>query len=464
MQSTSEVKSANPPQVLTDLQAYINEVRERYQAPALSVAVWYKNQCYKAATGVLNLNTGVAATTDSIFQIGSITKIFTASLIMQLVDEGKVVLNTPVKTYLRDFQLADTEASQTITVGQLLDHTCGIAGDFLPDISCSDDNAIARYVDRCNFLPLVHQPGARHSYSNAAYSIAGRLIEVVLGYSWFEAIGERIFQPLGLKQAIAHPSQAIRYRAAIGHVPNKALNNALMVSPDAFASMAWAPAGRIMMSASDLIRFARAHINQGRATNGEQWLSAESVAAMQVPRVSLPQDAYLFASQWGLGWQLSQVGSTVIVGHGGNVTGQNAMLRFLPEQDIVFAICQNIVNENLLTEISQYLLAELAGITAPDLDPETAFQSDNLQRFTGTYNSIDASLIVSMVDGELRIDVEPRRSSFLPYRLRLQSSNEQSFLAYTQEGERAANVVFEDFDQQGIPASLYSSFRLFRRV
>jgi CubicO group peptidase (beta-lactamase class C family) len=448
-----------------NLQTYIENICRTHQIPALSVAVSYKDRVYAAATGVLNIATDVAATTDAIFQIGSITKVLTASLIMQLVDEGRLELDAPVKTYLRDFQLGDVNAAQSINVGQLLDHSSGIAGDFLPATAWPDDNSIARYVDRCNLLPSVHQPGARHSYSNAAYNIAGRLIEVVLGCSWFDAIEERIFKPLGLRQAAVHPSQVIRYRAAMGHVPKPDQKSGLMISPSSHLSMAWAPVGSaIMMSASDLVRFACAHINQGRGENGEQWLSAESVAVMQKPRVSLPQGAYPFASQWGLGWQICQAGSTAIIGHGGSVTGQNAMLRFLPEQDIAFAICQNVIDENVLMEISQYLLAELAGITVPDLDAAAIFQSDNLQAFAGTYNSIDASLFVFVVDGVVRIDVKPRRSSFSPYSLRLQMVNEQSFIAYTQEGERVFNVVFEDFDRDNVPASLYFSFRLFNRV
>ena len=83
--------------ILPNLQTFLEERCAEFNVPALSVAVWYNNQLYQAATGILNLDTGVEATTDSIFQIGSISKLFTASLIMQLVDEGKVNLEAPVK-------------------------------------------------------------------------------------------------------------------------------------------------------------------------------------------------------------------------------------------------------------------------------------------------------------------------------------------------------------------------------
>ena len=176
------------PALLTDFQSYVDGIRERYQVPALSIAVWHQNTLYQAASGILNVETGVEATPDSIFQIASITKVFTASLIMQLVEEGKVDLDKPVKQYLRDFQLGDAHLSETITLAQLLDHSSGIPGDYFGDPSYTQSNALVRYIDGCSLLGSVHPPGERYSYSNAAYNIAGRLIEVVLGINWYDAI------------------------------------------------------------------------------------------------------------------------------------------------------------------------------------------------------------------------------------------------------------------------------------
>ena len=83
---------------LSNLQDYVDGIRAEHNIPGLSVAIWAEDTLYQAASGILNLETGVEATTDSIFQIGSITKVFTASLIMQLVGEGKVELDAPVNS------------------------------------------------------------------------------------------------------------------------------------------------------------------------------------------------------------------------------------------------------------------------------------------------------------------------------------------------------------------------------
>jgi CubicO group peptidase (beta-lactamase class C family) len=203
---------------LSNLQAYTEQAIRTHKIPALSIAIWKGGKLTQAASGVLNLNTGVKATTDSLFQIGSITKVMTTSLIMQLVDEGKVDLDAPVKNYLHDFLLADTEAANRISVRHLLNHTSGIAGDYWPNDEGHEGNLIARYVDRCSQLPVIHPVGAMYSYTNTAFGIAGRLIEVVRGMPWSQVMKRYLYQPLGMKHAIADPSDLLRFRAAIGHV------------------------------------------------------------------------------------------------------------------------------------------------------------------------------------------------------------------------------------------------------
>lgn len=456
-----EVKSTT----LSNLQTFLEDICTEYNVPSLSVAVWYNNQLYQAATGILNLDTGVEATTDSLFQIGSISKIFTASLIMQLVDEGRLDLDAPVKKYLRDFQVADLELTNRVTVSQLLDHTNGIAGDFLPDSSYTEENAIARYVDRCNLLPKVHELGARHSYSNAAYSIAGRLIEMVLGCSWFDAIVERIFKPLGMKHAIAHPSQVLRHRAAIGHIPKTVQSDTLVLAPDCYSPLGWAPGGAtISMSAEDLIKFAKAHLNGGRSELGQTWLSPSSVKAMQTSRVQLPKDAYSFADHWGLGWQLLHgPNMPLVVGHGGVVTGQSSLMHMVPEQNLAIAVLQNRVKRSALYHVIQTLLFELADIDLAEKPPIPNDKQD-LQRFQGSFTAIGVEIVVTIDKSKLILKVTPTLNTFDAFTWHLKSISDTCFAAYSETGEREPNVIFQDFDNKGRPASLYSEFRQFNRA
>jgi CubicO group peptidase (beta-lactamase class C family) len=111
------------------LQTRLDELCAEYKVPGASLGIILGDESLEVPSGVVNLNTGVETTSDTLFQIGSITKVYTATMVMQLVDEGKVALDEPVSKYLPELSLEDAEAAKTITVRQLLTHTSGIDGD-----------------------------------------------------------------------------------------------------------------------------------------------------------------------------------------------------------------------------------------------------------------------------------------------------------------------------------------------
>ena len=169
------------------------------------------------AAGVLSTATGVEATTDSLFQIGSITKVWTTTLVMQLVDEGLLELDAPVRTYLPDFHIADESAAAAITVRMLLCHTAGFEGDIFTDTGRGDD-CVEKYVATLHDLPQLFAPGERFSYNNAGFCVLGRIVEVLRGKAYDECLAEYLFAPLGLQHAAAGPYEAILHRAAVGHI------------------------------------------------------------------------------------------------------------------------------------------------------------------------------------------------------------------------------------------------------
>src|SRR5262245_42703805 len=123
----------------TALAGRLAEARERHGTPGASIAVLTSEGVSSAASGLLNIATGVDATTDSLFQIGSITKVWTATLVLQLVDEGLLDLDAPIRTYLPDFRVADEETSRGVSARHLLTHTSGIDGDHFADTGRGDD-------------------------------------------------------------------------------------------------------------------------------------------------------------------------------------------------------------------------------------------------------------------------------------------------------------------------------------
>jgi CubicO group peptidase (beta-lactamase class C family) len=237
-----------------------------------------------AAAGVLNLDTNVAATEDSLFQIGSITKLYTAALVMQLVEEGTVDLDVPVITYLPELTLRDAEVARAVTLRHLLTHTSGISGDHFPDLGRGDD-VVARYVESCAELGQIHPLGATMSYCNVGFVIAGRVVEQLTGQSWDDALASRLVAPLGVERTYTHPEDVLRFRSALGHMERE---GSLQTVLQWGLPRSCGPAGLICATAADVVAFARMHLEGGRGPDGTQILSAESIAAMREPQVAMP--------------------------------------------------------------------------------------------------------------------------------------------------------------------------------
>ncbi len=451
--------------ILNDFQSYAEGVIREYGIPAISLAVWKENRLHQAAAGLLNRDTGVTATTDSIFQIGSITKLMTASLVMQLADEGKVDLDKPVKSYLRDFQIADPEATDTITVRQLLNHTSGMAGDYFPDDLNDQGNLIARYIDRCNLLPLVHPVGAMFSYSNSAYAVAGRLVEVLRGISWYQAMRDYIFRPLGMNHAIADPRDMIRYRSATGHV--KKGGDEWMLADPSYLTLGLAPVGSTpMMSASDLILFARAHMDKEVNQSDENWLSPASVAAMQRPQTQKPGISQVKDNFMGLGWMIEKLrhGPTVIR-HAGGTLGFLSNLLIIPAQNTAIAILVNGYKRESHAAITKALMAEIAGFDIGEPDPVAALlTTDDLRSYIGTYDSLDRLIEISLDGQSLKAHVVFKIDPLPPAELTLIPLGKEMFAVHTVEGERSENLCFLRDRQSGSPSFLFMANRLNRRV
>jgi CubicO group peptidase (beta-lactamase class C family) len=190
---------------------------EKHDVVGATFAVAQGEESLTAATGVLNIRTKAPATPDSVFQIGSISKVFTATLVMQLVDEGLVELDAPVVTYLPDFRVRDEKVSRTVTVRHLLTHTSGIDGDLFLDTGRGDD-AVEKYVAAMADLGQNQPIGATMSYCNSGYTVLGRLVEVLRNATWDAVLHERLLAPLGLVSAGTLPEEALLYGAATGHL------------------------------------------------------------------------------------------------------------------------------------------------------------------------------------------------------------------------------------------------------
>ncbi|MGH8879153.1 MAG: serine hydrolase domain-containing protein, partial [Stackebrandtia sp.] len=189
---------------------------EELEVPGAAVMVAADDAAVTTTAGVVNTRTGVAVTPAAIFQIQSITKVWTATLVMQLVDEGLVDLDERVVEYLPEFRTADASASARITVRQLLTHSGGFEGDDWRSTT-TDDTALARFVtDLVPQLPQHLPPGERFSYCSAGYGVLGRLVEVKRKLPYPAALRHHLAQPLGITELAVSAGEALGHRTAIG--------------------------------------------------------------------------------------------------------------------------------------------------------------------------------------------------------------------------------------------------------
>ncbi|MFI6603412.1 serine hydrolase domain-containing protein [Nonomuraea sp. NPDC050536] len=362
------------------------ELIAQYEVPGAALAYLHQGELHEFAAGTLNADTGVETTTDSLFQIGSVSKVWTATMLVQLAERGTLTLDTPVIELLPEFKVADPEVTKTVTVRHLLSHTSGIDGDLFLDTGRGDD-CVEKYVAACADLKQNHPIGATQSYCNSGFIVAGRILEKVYGKSWDDVLREQIVEPLGLTHTVTLPEDVLRYRAAMGHVEGG------KTAPVWGLMRSAGPAGLICARPADVVAFGRAHLEGGLLKDPQ---------AMWEPQVALP-NPYTLGSHWGIGWILDEWSGHRIVSHGGNTIGQHAMLWIVPDTGTVVAVSANGGRSGAFTHaVATELFAELDGIEVPPVlgPPETPVEVD-LERHAGVYERVGARVTMSVRDGAL---------------------------------------------------------------
>ncbi|MPY63899.1 serine hydrolase domain-containing protein [Streptomyces spongiae] len=381
-------------------QSRLDRLREAHHVPGASLAVLARGHVHELASGVLHRGTGVEATSDSVFQLGSLAKIYTASLVMQLVDEGRLDLDAPVKDVLPDFAVGDPEATETITTRQLLSHTSGLTCDFTYDSGRGDD-CLARYVEAAKDVGLDCPTGTAVSYSSLGYNVLGRIVEVITGLTWDEALKERLLTPLGLTGTMTLPEEALAHRTAMGHLGD------LGQEPD--PAPAWdlmprsaGPYGRVLATAGDVVRLAQMHLDGGLAADGTRLLNPGSVRAMQRREVDVPDKWTVSADGWGLGWTLYDWFGTPGFGHDGASIGQYGFLRVVPEAGVVLVLLTNGGDARRLYEdLFGELLRDLAGVRMPEpFGPPAQPPAVDVAPLVGTYKREGVLITVTERDGQ----------------------------------------------------------------
>jgi CubicO group peptidase (beta-lactamase class C family) len=396
--------------LLPDLQRWLDEAAARHDVPGAAVAVGVGDDLAEAATGVLNRATAVEATPDSVFQIGSVTKVWTASLVMQLVDEGLVDLDAPVRRYLPEFGVVDAAATDTVTVRQLLSHTGGFDGDLFQDTGRGDDALDRLLAFIRTDARQVHPPGELFSYCNAGYCVLGALVAKLRGGTWESVLRERLIGPLGVTRMALFAEEAILFRVAAGHLPDRD-GGGQRVAPVWQMPRSNAPAGATACAAPrELVRFGRMFLADGVTDDGTRVLPAGTFAAMREPQVTLPPLGERYAARWGLGLMLFDWGGVPVVGHDGGTIGQVTSWRIVPDRGVVIAVNANGGSAGaLLDDVLTRVLAEVAGVRVPQrpLPPAepVPFTPDG---YPGRFSGPLVTYEVATADGGLDVTTIPK--------------------------------------------------------
>jgi CubicO group peptidase (beta-lactamase class C family) len=375
---------------------------QAHNVPGASAAVFRDGRWEVAAVGVTNVTTGVEVTAETVMHIGSITKVLNATLVMQLVDEGRIELTAPLKRYLPDFQVADRDATELITVEMLLNHTCGIDGEYFPDAG-PDAGRIEDVIPRIARQRQIHAPGAELSYCNAGAVLAGYLAQRLLGKSWYTLVEERIFRPLELQHSVVQPADALLHRAAVGHYLSA--NGTNTRTSVAFLNPSFAPAGATaMLAAKDLASFALAHVNDGVGTNGHRLLSAAGARRMRRQTATWRG---VGGGGFGLGWMNMDKG---IVAHDGGGPGIVSWLFADPAAKTVAAVLTNAAHggpaDDIIAPLYEAASAKPPGADYDELEKQATDRPVDPAAYVGDYESV--TLVLRVIPHEKGIALRVR--------------------------------------------------------
>jgi CubicO group peptidase (beta-lactamase class C family) len=374
-----------------------------YGVPGVAVGIWHQDQEQLAGFGVTNVRHPLPVDADTLFQIGSTTKTFTATVAMILTAQGKLELDRPIRHYLPEFRLQDPAATAGATLRHCFTHTGGWLGDYFADTGDGND-ALARYVAELADQPQQTPLGELWSYNNAGFSLAGRVIEVVAGQPFEAVVRELLLEPLGMDHSFFFAKEVMTHRFAVGHIVNPATPEAepQVAEPWALTRSAH-PAGGVISTVRDLLRYARFHLGDGRTSGGLQLLPPDQVRWMQQPLA----EAGSMADAVGLSWLLSTVGGEASVGHGGATHGQLSAFRMIPARGFAITVLTNANRGGELhRDLVVWALDHYLGLRTPE--PEiTPGSPTDLGTVAGRY-------VARLSHVEVTLDGDALQVQFLP--------------------------------------------------
>lgn len=416
--ATSAVQVTIAPDASPQFRAVAEKVRALMAAnkvPGASLGILSGDNEEYAHFGVANTETKLAVADETLFQIGSLTKTYTATAVMRLMEQGKIDLNATVRTYLPDFKLADAVVASQVTIKDLLTHTGGWWGDAFVDTGNGDD-AISRYMtEKLPTFPQIAPVGQYFSYNNSGFIVAGRVIEVVTGMPYRTAIQNLVLDPLGLAST-TFTDDALKRPHALGYgIENRAVKE---VTPLALPRNV-DPAGGLWSTAREQIHYARFHMGNG-TVNGTHILSAETLKRMQTPQ---PYNLYTGNNiKIGLNWLVQDFQGIRLIAHPGDTFGQHTEFIAVSDKGFAFALLTNaepggaVTASSALNEVLRVYFGiggatsvastAVASPTPVSLPPTMAVPAAKLAEYAGRYTLPTGTVVLRVENGAIQVSTE----------------------------------------------------------
>jgi len=440
-------RSAAAADPLEGLDAYVERVLADWDLPGVAVAVVRNDQLILArGYGVKELGRKQPIDENTLFEIGSTTKAFTAAALGILVDEGKISWDDPVVDHVPWFKLGDPWLTRNVSIRDLMCHRSGVLDDWYMATTIIDgEEALRRMRLLDHTLPFRQQ----YQYSNLMYGLAGQVVAEVSGMSWGDFVKRRIFAPLGMTSSAASAydvwdarfvAPAFLGTAPAGRVGIDDAPGANVAMPHGHARngrrkvLAWqsydsaAGAGSIVSNVTDMSKWLRMHLNGG--TLGETRVLQEStVTELHSAQIPLPMSYFHFSdgkASYAMGWDTTTFQGHRYVSHGGGIFGFPAYVAMVPDDGVGVVVLANGSGLNPYSphqQITAWILERLISLEGRDWRSECLAAADvyrqrhraaeeklQTSRHLGTTPSLPleayAGEYANELAGTFRIDVE----------------------------------------------------------
>ncbi len=384
--------------MLERLRTAIEEQRLLRSVPGVAVGVRTPDGTRIECFGVTSVEHPLAVTPSTVFPVASASKTLTATLIMQLITEGRLSLSDELRTVWPEYPRDDG-----VTIEQLLTHRAGWNGDAVlmmaTDMIDTDRMSLAHLPHYLADIEVLAPPGVVTTYNNMASSALGRVAEVLTGQTFEQLIRSRLAGPAGLDPIGLCADDVITERVAMPHTVDASGETVVIRRAGPRGRWSYpassAPAGGVVMSMAGLMNWAEVQLGQRPDV-----LHPDAASDMRRQRVPF----HNMADGVGLCLMLRNAGGTTLVEHGGNLPGYQTSFTLLPGHDAAVAICTNSQSgATLIRDVRRLLLDELFGVIDAPVAVDDTIVAD-LEEIAGTYQ-LPASIATLVPSGERRVEL-----------------------------------------------------------